>query len=155
MVRQILQVLLFATLPLTAMLAGYALARSTDDHGFCGNVCFLATTVALSFGLAALVSGSPGGSQKVVGRVLGSLLLFYIYIAVMSERFVWISSHEDLYTNAAWLVPVIAGGMMLPRRNHWLNGVACLALVFAGSTALTFSTCDKPQRVGLIIMRRH
>ena len=55
-------------------------------------------------------------------RIAGAALLAWIVLATLTEQFAWAASEHGVLVAAAWLVPPVAGGAILPTAGHWWSG---------------------------------
>jgi hypothetical protein len=79
-------------------------------------------------------------------------LLAYVIFASATGQFAWVGGAGDVAVAVAWLSPLVAGGVALPRRGGWLAGLGCWVVLFAATAALTYSATHTGSGVGLMFM---
>src|SRR4051812_18275503 len=60
---------------------------------------------------------------RTAERIAGAALLAWIVLATLTEQFAWAASEHGVLVAAAWLVPPVAGGAILPTAGHWWSGL--------------------------------
>jgi hypothetical protein len=50
----------------------------------------------------------------------------------------------------AWLLPLVVGGVVLPRRGSWLVGLACWLVLFSGAAALGYNVSHVHSGMGFL-----
>lgn len=121
--------------------------------GNCESFTASMTCMGFLFALSAVLLGIIGALVKdrmfIFEAFWGLGLIAYIRLAIATQQFTWIGTSFDLLHNVVWLIPLILGGLVLPRKDYWLAGIGCWFVLLAGTTALTYSTLDNGGVVGL------
>jgi hypothetical protein len=135
---------------LTIVGAGYLVGRlvwATE----CNLVVGIATLQGTVVGLAAAIRPTWQADTRSLERNSGIALLMYVVVATVSEQFAWASNTSGVLIGIGWLVPLCVGALILLRRNCWFAGWASCALLFAGTTALSYSATHTGSGVGLVM----
>jgi hypothetical protein len=108
----------------------------------------------IGLGSLAAVALSVAALFRPAERAPGAALLVWVVLAAVTEQFAWAATDGGVLVAAAWLVPPVAGGAVLPARGRWLSGVGCWAASFAGVAATTYSVHSVYSGAGLIMVWR-
>ena len=123
--------------------AGYTAGRA-HAHGLIG----LGSLAAVVLAVAALVRPRPAE------RTAGAALFAWVVLTALTDQFAWAASDHGVIVAAAWLVPPVVGGAVLPAGGHWRSGLGCWAGAFAGVAATTYSVYSVHSGAGLIMVWR-
>jgi hypothetical protein len=106
----------------------------------------IGSLVAVALSLTAIFRPQP------VERIAGAALLVWVILATLTEQFAWVASSHEVLVAAAWLVPPVAGGAVLPAAGHWRSGLGCWAASFAGVAATTYTVHSVHSGAGLFML---
>jgi hypothetical protein len=135
---------LIASVGFVAVLgAAYVIGRA-HLHGLIG----IGSLAAIGLSLIAIFQ------PRTAERIAGTTLLVWVVLATLTEQFAWAASSHGILIAAAWLVPPIAGGVVLTSAGHWWSGLGCWAASFAGVAATTYSVHSVHSGAGLIQLWR-
>jgi hypothetical protein len=133
---------------ISALLGGVQLLIGATAFGltsqrFCAGSDMLiaaASVIGSLLALRALTRPPEAGKARGNERFIGAGLLLYVVAAVVTEQFMWIGSNPQAPMQAiAWLLPLLLGGMVLPRLGYWLTSASCWMILFAGYGAASYS----------------
>jgi hypothetical protein len=111
------------------------------------------STMVLVFSLAGSILGITAFFRpaRELERFIGGALVIYVVIATATGQFANVDGKRDgVFIGVAWLVPLMAGGLILPRISCWLTSAGCWALLFSGMAALTYSASHGSSGIGLL-----
>jgi len=78
----------------------------------------------------------------------------WVVAATLTGQFAEAASGYGVLAAAAWLVPPVVGGVLLPAAGHWRSGLGCWSAAFAGVAATTYSVYSVHSGAGLILVWR-
>ncbi len=135
--------------PLLVMLAGVGWGRYVECFRplAIGQLAFVAGGV---LGIAGLFPG-PADRQVWVKRLTAASLLAYMVLVGIVEPLMFVFNSSDVVFSVAWLVPIIAGGVMLPGRGYNLTGLGCWSVLFSGTVALGFNVSHSGCGMGFLM----
>jgi hypothetical protein len=110
-----------------------------------------ASVVGSILALVALLRPTLPQTPRATERVVAVALLVYLLVATVTDQFAWVGGAVGVVVGVAWLVPLIAGGLLLPCARCWLAAVACWALLLAATAALMYSASHRLSGMGLFL----
>jgi hypothetical protein len=127
---------------------GYVIGSTTWATN-CSKIVSLACLVGVILALIALFHPSRAENGFMLERIAACGLVAYVVLATVTEQFAWVWRGRDVLLAVVWLLPLIVGGVGLPRRGCWLVGVGFWAVLFGSVAALTYSATHDASGVGL------
>lgn len=115
----------------------------------CDNIVSLSVLCGVGFAIAALCHTLPCAKATKVERFAGGAVIFYVILATGLAPFGWVNNASGLISSIAWLLPLVAGGLILPRSRCWFAGFGCWAVLFGCVAALTYTVTHPHSGVGM------
>jgi hypothetical protein len=109
-----------------------------------GTVCCLGSGL---LGLAAVLSPCPREGLSLRRIILFGLAL-YVLVLVGAEPFFNVYNAPTVLWSVALLSPLVAGGVILPSRGRWVDGVGCWVVLFAALEVLGYNVTHIHSGVG-------
>lgn len=135
---------------IVTVVAGYIGGRCLAFTA-CTFVVASAALTGVILGVIAQFPSSKLETARWVERVAGGGLIMYVVVATGTDQFAWVRSGRAAIIGVVWLVPLVAGGMYLPRAGYWITSAGCWTVLFGGVAALSYSTSHLRSGMGLFL----
>ena len=126
--------------------AGYG-AGSFLRLSECSGLVLLACLASVILAVAACCCRPPTPGERIVA--VG--IVAYLVVAVVSEALLFVQDTRGVLVSIAWLLPLVVGGVILPRRGAWLSAAGCWAILFGGVIALSYNVSHVESGVGFLM----
>lgn len=135
-----------ATGLLVVIAAGYGAGSLLDLSG-CAGLVQLACLTGAILAVAGWCRRPPLAEERFAA--VG--LIAYLIAAVAFEAILFVEDARGVFVSIAWLLPLVVGGVILPRRGAWIAGAGCWAMLFGGVTALAYNVSHIGSGVGFLM----
>ncbi len=103
------------------------------------------------FALAGLVRGAISRARAWYEPVAAFGLLAYMALSVAIEPLMRVTNTLEVYGSVVWLLPVLVGGVFLPRWGCWLTAMGCWSLLLSSSVIPGFNASHWDYGMGFFV----
>ena len=110
----------------------------------------LAAIAGWTLAVLAVVQPFWPGTRHPVERLVGAALVMHVVAIMAKEPFASVRSEPAVIAATAWLAPLVAAGVVLPRSGCRLTGIGSWLILFAGTVAASYSAFHGHSGMGLL-----